>query len=760
MIRWHATQVVRLAAPLACLLVIACNGSSQTRYARFLESGKKYQEARDYARAILQFKNAARSRPSDPEPYYRLGLAYLDTGDARAAVAHLQKAGELNPKFVPAQLKLAELMAVDRSPEIVREAQKRAQMVLVLAPEDPDALSTLALAELRLGQNENAEQHLLRALERFPQHLKSSVTLATLKLSRREWDEAEAVLKAAVARAPQSVEPLLALGRFYTMRKNLPEAEKQLRLAVSLNPEHSFALLDLGAVQFQSGNREQAAETYRRLSHIRDKAFRPWYGIFLFHTGQHHAAIAEFDRLAKEDPKDRAARTRLVSAYVLTKRTEEAERVLSTVLKKNPKDADALIQRAEIYLMGRKHAEAQTDLNQVLRFRPDSALAHFFLARVHRARGSPLNERQELTEALRLDPNLIQARLELARSLLQARSPKAALDLMNQTPEAQRKLIPVVVQRNWVLLALGSLDELRRGIEDGLAVVKAPDLLLQDALLRLQQGDHAGARSALEAALERKPEDTRLLETLAQSYVTQKQNAAWLERLRRHAAEHPKSAQIQHFLGRYHLGENRRQQAREAFTQARVLSPDFMPAEMALAEMDMQDGELDASRRRLAALLAADSSNLAARLLSALVEERAGNYSAAVEHYRQVADADPANVVALNNLAYRLANDLNQPDEALQLAQKAKELAPENVSVDDTIGWAFYRKGLYRTAVSYLEKAAAKEPKALYRYHLGLAYWRAGEVKNGRQTLEAALRLDPNLPEASQARQALTELAR
>jgi hypothetical protein len=84
-----------------------------------------------------------------------------------------------------------------------------------------------------------------------------------------------------------------------------------------------------------------------------------------------------------------------------------------------------------------------------------------------------------------------------------------------------------------------------------------------------------------------------------------------------------------------------------------------------------------------------------------------------------------------------------------------KELAPDDKSVDDTIGWIMYRKGLYRSAVPYLEKAAHHPPDPAIDFHLGMAYWKLGD-KRGEVTLRAALRKAPDLPEAKMAQHLLT----
>jgi tetratricopeptide (TPR) repeat protein len=108
----------------------------------------------------------------------------------------------------------------------------------------------------------------------------------------------------------------------------------------------------------------------------------------------------------------------------------------------------------------------------------------------------------------------------------------------------------------------------------------------------------------------------------------------------------------------------------------------------------------------------------------------------------------------LNNLAYLLGSQDGHFDEALKYAQQVKELAPDNKGVDDTIGWIMFRKGLYRSAVKYLESAAAGQADPVVRYHLGMAYVKMGD-KRGEPTLRAALRTAPHLPEARMAEQLL-----
>ena len=737
-------------AVVGILILSGC--SPQAREARYLEKGKKELQQKRYATAIIHFKNAMQAQPRDAEPYYQLGLAYLATNDFNIAGSYFLKATELDPKHTGAQLKVAELMSTSRTKEIVEEAQKRTQDVLKLLPDDTEALDVLAFTELKLGKPESAEAHLEQALRKSPNHLRSSVALAQTRLARDDVAGAEEALKQAAAQAPKSPEPRVNLSGFYLAVGRTAEAEQELRHALEIDPKYGPALLSLGALQVRAKQLDQAELTYRQLAALPDKEYKPLHALFLFQSGKHDQAISELEKLAGADPEDRNLRTDLVKAYFAVNRVGDAEKVLTAALNKNKRDTDAMLQRSRLYLASRKFTEAQIDLNHVLHFHPDSAEAHYLLAKIRQGRGETAIQQQELGEVLRLEPRFLAARLDLAQTLTANRGAQSALKLLDETPQEQKAAIPVILQRNWALLALGQIAEARKGIDQVLGAGKIPEALLQDAALKLAQKDHAGARTAAEEALSKDPEDSRALALLVQTYSAQNQPTIGLQKAREYAQQRPQSAALQLYLGQLLSASGDRAGARKAFQAAAADQPGLASAELALAEMDTVDGKRGDARSRLSSVISSNPGNIQGHILFAQLEIADGKTASAIEQYRKTLALDERNIYALNGLAYLLAES-KQPDEALKYAQKAKELAPDNAAVDDTLGWTYFQKGLYSMAVTQLESANARDGAALRKYHLAMAYLRSGDPKRGRQTLDAALKINPNLREAQTARQ-------
>ena len=760
--RFVRSIAVRGVVPCLLLLTLAlssCVSSPEAKSARFMEAGKKLLKNKDAPRAILQFQNAVKATPKNAEAHYLLATAFLAAGDGARAGVSLRNALQLNPKHQAAELLIARLMASTNDKDYLEDAQKRLQALLQDSPDNADALHALALTELKLGDPGDAVRDLGRAMAVAPQTLQIAVTLAQAKLQQRDPKGAEEVLKQACQNSPKSVAAMVVLGKLYSAENRLTEAERQFQQALAMDANDTGALFSLGTLQSKMGKKQEAEQTFRKLSRMSDKQMRSSLAAFLSQEGRQDEALQELARLAKEDPTDRVVRTWRVNGYLATNRTPEAEKLLNEALKKNPKDLDALLQRGELALAAGNFNRAETDLNQVVHLQPTSPELHYVLAKLYLARKEQLRYRQELSKALELNPYLAVVRLELAGVLIAGNAAQAALDILNEAPASQQALPAVVAQRNWALWAKGDMAEMRKGIDQGLSGGKSTEFLLQDGLWKLRAGNAAGARAALESALNIDPGDIRALGALQQAMTQQKQSATALQKIKEYAAKQPKSAPVQQFLGTMLVAQGHPEEARQAFWAAKTADPQSILADLSLAQLDVAGSKFDDAEHRLQGLIASHGENATARLWMGNLAEVKGNHAAALEHFRKVVQADPGNPLALNNLAYLLADFANQPDEALKYAEKAQQIAPDEPQYADTMGWILYRKGLYSAAVHQLERASAQNGPAVWQYHLAMAYAKTGDIRRGRAIFEAALKSNPNVPEAKAAKE-LLELAK
>jgi len=93
------------------------------------------------------------------------------------------------------------------------------------------------------------------------------------------------------------------------------------------------------------------------------------------------------------------------------------------------------------------------------------------------------------------------------------------------------------------------------------------------------------------------------------------------------------------------------------------------------------------------------------------------------------------------------------------LAKAAKELAPGDSDVSDTLGWIFYRRGVHQRALALLKDSAAKRPDTpQVQYHLGMACAQIGDRDNARRALRQAVRAPAAFSGQDEARRPLARL--
>ena len=746
----------RLTAVMFAMALTACN-SAEDRWTRNMAAGREQMTQKDYKRAALSFQNAVKAKPSDADGYYELAIAQLNAGDGAAGVRNLRKVLELKPKHANATLRLAELMLSTADRARIEQAEQQLKGLVAAKPDDVEVLTTLAIAEWRLAKPNDAEEHLVQAFQRSPANLTSSVALAKIRIQRGDFQGAEQILREAAAQTPRSANSLVALGEFLLFRNRYDEAEEQINQALQIDSKHSIALLHLGAMYVRRGQIDRAEEIYKRAASLPDKKYRPIHAIFLLQRGRQNEAIDELQGLVKGDPFDRASRSALVVALMQARRTTDAEKVLTDALAANPKDGEALLQRAGLLLGRSKADDAFRDINLLLQARSDSPEAYYLLSKVHEQRSNPFNQRQALSEALRLRADFLEARLELAMLLVRSNAARPSLQVLDEAPESQKRLPLFLTQRNWTLLALGQHAEVRQSVDAMLARSPSNDILLQDAVLKLGLNKTAGAREAVQKVLGKDPTDIRALELLARTYEVENQPQAGLAAVESYVQRAPDAVMAQHFLGTLMLKHGKFAEAKKAFHAAKSGTTPYVMTDLSLARVDLAEQKWQDARTRLTNFIDQHGEQATAREWLGKIDQRLGNTSGAIGHYRKLIDTDPNHVVALNNLAFLLVSD-GKTDEALKYAEQARELAPESAAIEDTLGWVLYRKGLYTMAVQHLESAVKRESTPRRQCHLGMACVKAGDSQRGRRLIEGAIQADPAIPEAVDARSLMTDM--
>ena len=219
-------------------------------------------------------------------------------------------------------------------------------------------------------------------------------------------------------------------------------------------------------------------------------------------------------------------------------------------------------------------------------------------------------------------------------------------------------------------------------------------------------------------------------------------------------------------LGEVYMRKGDIEEALAEFQKAVELGPDYAPGHKNIGVIYLLKGSMDKAieQYQKALSVAPNYGDGHASLGEAYMFK--GMTQEAAEEFEKAIARDSVRTLPLktlisvyNNLAYIYAEDGQDLDKALLLAEKARQVAPNHPGIADTLGWVYYKKGNYEEAVTNLKVAAEGMPdNPIVRYHLGAAYYKQGTKDEAVGELKKALEINSEFKEAEDARRLLAEL--
>jgi tetratricopeptide (TPR) repeat protein len=104
----------------------------------------------------------------------------------------------------------------------------------------------------------------------------------------------------------------------------------------------------------------------------------------------------------------------------------------------------------------------------------------------------------------------------------------------------------------------------------------------------------------------------------------------------------------------------------------------------------------------------------------------------------------PDNAHAYNALGYTFAERNIRLTEALELVEKAYQLAPDDPAILDSMGWVHYRLGNLDKGLDFLRKAIIARPDPEVAAHLAEVLVARGERREAKSVSDKALKENPD----------------
>ena len=724
-----------------------------------MASGDSYYKAKQYYDAAIQYSNVIKIDGQDAEAHFKLAEAFEAINNTKNALLEYVRAADLAPDNNEAQLRAARFLVTGN---YLTEAKNRARAVLKREPKNIDALIVLGSALAGLSNTEDAVAVIDRAVQVDPERAGSYTTLGVMQIAHGDLVLAEGAFTKAVEFAPNSPDAYMNLGTYYRATNRFPDAERALLKAYELQPKLVRINQALIALYLQ-WNRVDDAERYLRAMASESQDIQIRYALADFLTGRQRFDEARTVLLdiAKDDLQYAPAMTKMAVLEFAAGSPDRSQKIVDELLARDKHNSGALSMKSRLLLAQKKPAEALEPAKSSIDYDQHSATAVLTLGRVYLALNDLEDARRAFNDVLKLDPHSLPAQLELAELHRSRNEIDSAIEFAELASNEHKDNLPARLMLVRTLLIRDS-DYSRAERELQALLAHNPNVGQAQALfgaLAVGKKDLVGARRAFERAVSLDPRSGEAVTGLVILELTNKNPAAAREHIEKYLAATDNSAGV--FLTGAELygllGDTPRiEQTLKRALQADPSNPEIYDL---LGRVYVSQGRIADAKKEYDAIITVDKRSIQANTMLGWLSYRDRDTSAARQYWERAVQLDSGSAAAANNLAWLYAEGGGNLDSALQLAQLAKNKYPVQAEINDTLGWVYYKKGLYTQAIFYIQQAAEVSPNnAIYQFHLGMSYAQKGEDAKARPCLQRALSLKPDFDGALTARKTLSTL--
>lgn len=722
-----------LAAAFLAVGLVAGGIWYKGRDSRLMNRASDYFEKGQYEEAKIEYMNLLKRDPRNATALARMGIIWYDQGAVIRSYPFLLEAVKVDTENLAVRNRLSKAQLAMR---LTDDARIQAVEVLKRSSDDVEAAMILSeTASAQDGANDLQEQFSELGVPTGSVAFLLANAQATLQGSGRVeveqkselLEKAAAAVKRALEVDPNSSLAHGAMGNLHMLREKWDEAEVSYKTASALAPRHSSLRLRHASFLMQRGELEEAKAELTKITADAPDLMHAWQ--LLANIGYMEknmdVVIANLEKILALDPLSYAGRILQAQAYLFKGDPASIEKAiqdledLRRVYLNNP---TVDFQLARGYAAKGEAVKAITVLNSCLSEQPDHSEAMLLRAQLNLRNGNP--------EAVVTDMKA------LVTSQVADGENESDDEVPAQAGSIQAELLLVDAYRN-----TGRLDEaadrVRALIERDESVFKFHFFL--GVVLR-QQNKIQEARDAFTKARLIEPGNPLAIYQLFELDLAEMKYDSAMAIVLSFLEKAPASPFGNFMLGQVYAAQGDLENAESALLKAVQSHNSFMQAEDLLTAIYSRTGRLQQAVDRLEPILQKRTNDESRSLKLAALYERIGEYEKASATYEKAISLNTNLAPAFNNLAWIYSEHLNKPAAALEAAQKARALLPEEGPIADTLGWILYKDGDYPRALALVQEAAGKLPDVPeVQYHLGMVRYKMGQPALAKEAFEKAL---------------------
>lgn len=397
--------------------------------------------------AIELYKQGREYAPKDAKSRYELANVFLDVDNGRYAIWSLRSALALQPKYADEVNKLKDVSTVDAA-EIIKD-------ILARQPGNPDLHHFLGKLEAKLGNKEEAQEHLETAKKLEPADEEVRADLAEIYEEQNEPEKAKEEYEQAVKLDATQFQALSSLVDTYKKDRNEEKFIEAAERLVAASPARSNLRYELAAIY------------ERKAQKAKDKAHRT---ALLDKAVKHCKAAA--------DSEAHNIKYLLKLAHLYSQQGKiKAMRAYEQVLEIDENSDEAYLGRGMFmltYAFGARQfllyrpEDIMADLKKALELNPKSADAHYAMGVVYDRMGLTNKAMAEFEKTVELDKKNSKAYLYLAEKYANSGRHQQAINAFKKASEVETDNVEALKDFAFLTLKYNEKD----GWQDANAALK------------------------------------------------------------------------------------------------------------------------------------------------------------------------------------------------------------------------------------------------------------------------------------------------
>lgn len=688
--------------------------------------------------ALAFYHQALKLQPASIVALSAVILTELQLNHADKAAGVLADMEKLAPKH-PQTYYLAATVAYHQ--KNFKVAKDKIQQHLRLLPDSLPGLQLAGAIEFELGSYPLAEANLTRVISKAPGLVVARRLLVATYLKSNQPQKALATIEPLLTQQGELNSEMLSLvGEVFMRNGEVEKASDYFAKALKLDPSNKGKQTSIAITKLAKGDIASGMHDLETIA-ATDSGTRADLALIAAQIKERlfDAALRSISTLEKKIPNDPIVPSLRGNVYLAQGRVDDAKRAFESALSKNAAYLPAATALARLDLMAGKAEAAKERFESVLKKEPKNLRALLALAELRVQTGAKTSEVVDiLNRAVSAEPNAPAPYIALMKLYMAAHDVKSAEAVSQQAIASVPESTEVLDLAGQVKAANGEDNQAMSMFSKMASLApKSPLPYLRMAEVQLKEKNRTGARENLLKALSVRDDTIEALRALIMLDYEDGNFDKALTRTKSVQKKFPKSPIGYLLEGDLYALRKSWQQAIAVYKGALNIAPDTDLA-IKLHAAYLEDSNTSEAAKFAHSWVKTYPKDFKFLSYVGQLAISKNDFATANRVFTSLVDANPKNAGLVNNLAW-VRHKLGDI-KAIDLAEQANKLAPNQPAILDTLGTIYLDKGNFSKALELTSEAARLAPQnPLIRFNFAKAL-----IKNGKNSDAKAILLELN----------------